>query len=129
MTTVTIPSIRALELRHDGEIPRDAVRFALECQRHGIPLDEPLPDNVAALARDGYWDLARHVLRSAERRDTNVLSRVSDDITAALERALGPTRDRTGIFVHHDCSRCQDGALPCREGNPNTCGYPVARNH
>ena len=39
-----------------------------------------------------------------------------------------PDHSRSGMFVHHNCSRCDDGRLPCRRGQHNTCGNPVARN-
>jgi hypothetical protein len=39
-----------------------------------------------------------------------------------------PDHSRTGIFVHHNCSKCQHGAKPCVAGNPNRCEYPHARN-
>lgn len=39
-----------------------------------------------------------------------------------------PDYSRIGIFVNHNCSRCRDGELPCKSGNPNRCEYPHARN-
>ena len=39
-----------------------------------------------------------------------------------------PDYSRTGIFVHHNCWRCKDGAQPCVQGSPNRCEYPHARN-
>ncbi len=35
---------------------------------------------------------------------------------------------REGIFVYHNCSYCDSGKRPCRQGNPNRCEYPHARN-
>jgi hypothetical protein len=35
---------------------------------------------------------------------------------------------RRGMFAYHNCSRCDHGRLPCRQGQHNTCGNPVARN-
>lgn len=35
---------------------------------------------------------------------------------------------RSGIFVHHNCSYCLSGELPCREGSPSRCSNPMARN-
>jgi hypothetical protein len=32
------------------------------------------------------------------------------------------------IFEYHACSGCQDGARKCKEGNPNCCSWPRARN-
>ena len=39
-----------------------------------------------------------------------------------------PDHSRAGIFVHHNCWRCQSGAKPCVGGNPARCEYPHARN-
>lgn len=39
-----------------------------------------------------------------------------------------PDPSRTGIFRDHNCSYCSDGAKPCRQGSPNRCEYPHARN-
>lgn len=35
---------------------------------------------------------------------------------------------RKGVFASHNCSYCQDGKLPCRQGNPRQCEYLHARN-
>jgi hypothetical protein len=35
---------------------------------------------------------------------------------------------RRGMFAYHNCSRCDHGRLPCRQGQHNTCSNPVARN-
>lgn len=55
---------------------------------------------------------------------------MSDD-KAGVREAIDP-RDpdyrREGIFVHHNCWRCQSGKLPCAQGNPNHCDNPHARN-
>jgi hypothetical protein len=39
-----------------------------------------------------------------------------------------PDHSRQGIFVNHNCSYCHNGELPCRQGDPNRCGNPMARN-
>ena len=39
-----------------------------------------------------------------------------------------PDYSRKGIFIHHNCYRCNDGTLPCVRGNPNSCEFPHARN-
>jgi hypothetical protein len=33
-----------------------------------------------------------------------------------------------GIFRYHSCAYCEDGKLPCRQGHPNRCDNPHARN-
>ena len=33
-----------------------------------------------------------------------------------------------GIFRDHNCTYCGDGAKPCRQGSPNQCEYPHAKN-
>lgn len=49
----------------------------------------------------------------------------------ATERKIDP-RDpdysRAGMFRDHNCSYCGDGKHPCRQGGPNRCEYPHARN-
>lgn len=42
--------------------------------------------------------------------------------------AMEPDYSRSGIFVHHNCSRCGDGARPCVQGGPHLCEFPHARN-
>lgn len=39
-----------------------------------------------------------------------------------------PDHSRSGIFVYHNCWKCQDGKKPCANGNPSRCEYPHARN-
>ena len=39
-----------------------------------------------------------------------------------------PDHSRTGMFVLHNCARCDDGKKPCVAGNPRQCVYPHARN-
>lgn len=39
-----------------------------------------------------------------------------------------PDHSRSGIFVNHNCYRCRNGKLPCKQGAPNRCDYPHARN-
>jgi len=46
----------------------------------------------------------------------------------AMEKAMGPDHSKTGIFVYHRCAYCDDGRLPCRQGAPNRCDNPRARN-
>ena len=55
----------------------------------------------------------------------------------AVQRASLPTRpvdprdpdhSREGMFVYHNCYRCDSGAQPCVNGSPNGCEYLRARN-
>lgn len=39
-----------------------------------------------------------------------------------------PDPSRTGIFRLHNCAYCSDGQKPCRQGSPNRCEYPHARD-
>ena len=45
-----------------------------------------------------------------------------------MEKAMGPDHSKSGIFVYHRCAYCDDGRLPCRQGAPNRCDNPRARN-
>lgn len=33
------------------------------------------------------------------------------------------------IFRDHNCSRCQNGKLPCVSAHPRQCGHLIAKNH
>jgi len=39
-----------------------------------------------------------------------------------------PDHSRTGMFVYHNCWKCQSGEKPCVRGNPGRCEFPHARN-
>lgn len=39
-----------------------------------------------------------------------------------------PDHSRSGMFVHHNCSKCDNGAKPCIARNPSNCSWPIARN-
>ena len=39
-----------------------------------------------------------------------------------------PDPTRAGIFVYHDCWKCQSGAKSCVVDNPRQCEFPHARN-
>jgi hypothetical protein len=46
-----------------------------------------------------------------------------------MEEAMGPRKNPRGpIFRYHNCGGCDNGRLPCREGNYNSCSNPRARN-
>jgi hypothetical protein len=47
-------------------------------------------------------------------------------IERAAEIAATAHLPRAGMFLTHNCSRCNDGRLPCP--NAGSCGEPVARN-
>lgn len=39
-----------------------------------------------------------------------------------------PDHNRDGIFVYHNCWKCQNGKKPCVNGAVNRCDYLQARN-
>ena len=39
-----------------------------------------------------------------------------------------PDYSREGVFVYHNCVRCDSGRLPCIKGNPRDCSTLRARN-
>jgi hypothetical protein len=39
-----------------------------------------------------------------------------------------PDRSREGIFVYHNCYRCEHGKKPCVQGGSHRCDNPRARN-
>jgi hypothetical protein len=52
----------------------------------------------------------------------------SDALDAPRPDPRDPDYSRKGIFIHHNCTRCQNGAKPCPYGSPNVCEWPHARN-
>jgi len=48
---------------------------------------------------------------------------------ADMEKAMGPRENPLHpMFRNHNCAYCWDGQLPCRQGAPNRCDNPRARN-
>lgn len=48
---------------------------------------------------------------------------------AQMERAMGPRENPVHpMFRDHNCAGCNDGAKPCKRGNPSHCDWPRARN-
>jgi uncharacterized Fe-S cluster protein YjdI len=39
-----------------------------------------------------------------------------------------PDYSREGIFIYHNCWKCDSGSRPCVRGNPRQCEFPHARN-
>jgi hypothetical protein len=39
-----------------------------------------------------------------------------------------PDYTREGVFIYHNCWKCNSGKLPCVHGSPSRCGLPHARN-
>lgn len=50
------------------------------------------------------------------------------DVQREFEKAVGPDYSREGVFVYHNCWRCDDGKKPCPKGNPRNCENPHARD-
>lgn len=47
----------------------------------------------------------------------------------SFDAAMSPRENPAHpMFRDHNCSRCRSGKLPCAEGAPGRCSYPVARN-
>lgn len=68
--------------------------------------------------------MTRPVTAQQAAREAEALSRER----LRQERAMGPDYSRTGIFVDHNCWRCQSGKLPCVQRSPSQCEHPHARN-
>jgi DNA-directed RNA polymerase subunit RPC12/RpoP len=73
---------------------------------------------------DGLYCTYCGAKRFANRGALNAHEQVHRD----MEKAMGPDHTKTGIFVYNRCAYCDDGRLPCIQGNPNRCGNPRARN-
>lgn len=39
-----------------------------------------------------------------------------------------PDYSRTGIFINHNCWKCDSGKKPCPHGGAHNCEHPHARN-
>jgi hypothetical protein len=52
-------------------------------------------------------------------------SRLPDPMNRFMGPRLNPLHP---MFRDHNCAYCRDGALPCKQGAPNRCEYPHARN-
>lgn len=51
------------------------------------------------------------------------------DVEREMAKAMGPRENPTHpMFRYHNCWRCKSGELPCKQGAPNRCEYPHARN-
>lgn len=90
-------------------------------------------------------ELAYHFLQSFATADQYDAQELAERIQATVEEFCDvafnvpapppdprdPDYSRPGIFAHHNCSRCKDGAELSRcptPDRPGNCGYPHARN-
>jgi hypothetical protein len=80
--------------------------------------------------RPGWREYAALSLVSKAINDLDRFGYITGKTTEAMRRLMGKCLDhsREGMFVLHDCWRCQDGTTPCIRGNPRQCEYPHARN-
>ena len=53
---------------------------------------------------------------------------VYDKAQRTIVDSRDPDHSRTGIFVMHNCWRCDDGKKPCVQGGPHRCEFPHARD-
>lgn len=49
-------------------------------------------------------------------------------LTTRGQPGLRPAKELSNIFEYHNCWGCRDGTLPCRQGHPNRCDIPHAKN-
>lgn len=85
---------------------------------------------VKAIAASHTWD---GPLVSLGHGDVATCSVCGDD--ASTDRMChgkidprDPDYSQEGMFVLHNCWKCQNGAARCVSGNPRQCEYPHARN-
>jgi len=86
-------------------------------------------DYMAALARiDALMDAEPGTPEGDElNKLTDLVVHYEWDLTSRTMLS-DPDRSRSGIFVNHNCWRCEHGEKPCVSGHPNRCVYPHARN-
>lgn len=63
--------------------------------------------------------------------ERDALFSIAVDVARTAIDPRDPDYSRPGIFAHHNCSRCKDGADLSRcptPDSPGNCGYPHARN-
>lgn len=82
-------------------------------------------------------ELAKHFLsdvKGATAEDETELAEAIQSLCESFCRDIeqpdprDPDHSRPGIFAHHNCARCGDGARPCVQGKPSQCEHPRARN-
>ena len=57
------------------------------------------------------------------------MSAPKSDIARAMEKAMASRENPLRpMFRLHNCSYCGSGQKPCKQGNPNQCEFPHARN-
>lgn len=104
------------------------VEYTVKAPRPGVPL-------VSADQFTKAFEVYRSLLngkgdeKKGERRERAAPagSGAEDAPSGALD-PRDPDHSRTGIFVYHNCWRCDSGAKPCANGAPSQCAYPYARN-
>lgn len=74
---------------------------------------------------DGLWFIARTAPEAYLQQE---LRRLHAAVEMAQPDPRDPDHSRPGIFAYHNCSRCDDGKRPCKQGNPRQCEFPIARN-
>lgn len=75
-------------------------------------------EGIEVIAHGGSYDIT---LRSG------AYELVLEDVLKP-RRPRAPGHPRSGMFAYHNCTRCDHGRLPCRQGQHNTCSNPIARN-
>ena len=59
----------------------------------------------------------------------DILAEFNRRVDADFARATGPRENPAHpIFRNHNCAKCASGLRPCKQGTPNQCEFPHARN-
>lgn len=89
-----------------------------------------------AAALNAGWSIGRHGKWRHPESTATYVNNARAFRYICEDHGLQPTRPdprdpdptRPGIFRGHNCGYCRDGKLPCRQGAPERCEYPHARN-
>jgi hypothetical protein len=74
-------------------------------------------------------DIVRELLTLEIDGDQVKVVQTRSDMTDAKKiDPRDPDPSRSGIFRDHNCSYCNNGQKPCRQGSSRGCEYPHARN-
>lgn len=59
----------------------------------------------------------------------DILAAFNRSVERDFAKAMAPRENPAHpIFRNHNCAKCGSGARPCKQGTPNQCEFPHARN-
>lgn len=101
----------------------DAEAVAGGAERHA----GSIPAHSASLEVDYQGQDQRESAAEPLAKSTSTLADVNG-MDKPGEPGLTQQSDSHPIFRDHNCANCNNGARPCRQGNPSQCEFPHAKN-